>query len=150
MKIKRAWILVGICLMLVVAGYALAEDATPADTVPLVTSDPPVDRTLYPSPDVPESPAVDDSYFDDAVFMGDSILSGLETYRMIPNAEYACEIGTSVHRALKARVILHNDTYYKLIDYAMLTNPGKLYIMLGTNGIDIVKTNQGAWRYAGS
>lgn len=137
MKIKVALLLIWLCLVLVTAGYALAGNFKAS-----LVSVPSIDRTLYPSPDVPESAAVDDAYFDDAVFVGDSILSGLQVYGLMSNAEFACEIGTSASRALKSRVIKKNYQLYTLIDLALLNQPNKIYIMLGTNGIDIVKTDQ--------
>lgn len=137
MKHRLLRLLIGLCLVLAMAGTAMAEDAAPA-----VFSRPLVDRTLYPSPDVPQSAPADDAYFGDAVFIGDSILSGLQVHGVVPEARFACEIGTSVSRALRSRVIQYNNQYVTLIDYAMRTNPGKVYIMLGTNGINIVKTDQ--------
>lgn len=137
MKAKPVIIIIAFFLTLVMAVSTLA-----AEGVPRVISDPPIDRSAYPSPDVPESAYVDDSYFNDAVFVGDSILSGLELYGLVPNATFACEIGTSAARAVRDNAFKHDDKYYTLIDYAMLSRPSKVYIMLGTNGVDIVKPDQ--------
>ena len=138
MKNRLGWMLICLCFAMAVAGNALAEDAAP-----VILSCPPIDRMLYPSPDVPQSARVDDAYFKDAVFIGDSILSGLQVHDVVPEARFACEIGTSASRALRSRVIQYNNQYLTLIDYAMLKySPKKVYVMLGTNGLNIVKPDR--------
>lgn len=77
---------------------------------------------------------VDDSYFDDAVFLGDSRMVGVSAYANMPNATYYAK--TSL-------------TIYGLMDSAPTTDPtvmsvrqgltnrqfGKVYIMVGINEI---------------
>lgn len=72
----------------------------------------------------------DASYFDDALFIGDSRTVGIEEYGTLTNADYFCSIG------MMASTI--NDEYINGMNFDQLINSkqyGKIYVMLGINEV---------------
>lgn len=97
-------------------------DATGAANDPAQTSaptdpDPAGNVTLF----VPGDP----SYFDDALFIGDSRTVGLRDYGSLQNATYYCDVGLAASKLDKASIasIVGGKTF------------GKVYIMLGINEV---------------
>ncbi len=94
-----------------------AEDETPAQ------------------PQTREFEAVDDSYFDDALFIGDSRTVGLSQYARLGNADYFASVGLSVFKVFSTTV---SDNNFGSTDLASLLSSksyGKIYLMLGINEI---------------
>jgi len=85
---------------------------------------------VMPPPDA----AVDESYFDDAVFIGDSRTQGFIYYNGLVNAIACVDKGLNVDTALNKQVIKINDSYYTVPE-ALKTGKSfnKAYIMLGIN-----------------
>ena len=86
---------------------------------------------------VQENGRVELSYFDRALFMGDSITTGLDIYRNttgLPNAKVIAEVGAApvANGAVWARDKDKNNLYDP-IESAILSNPDKIYLMFGTN-----------------
>jgi len=112
-------------------------------TAPFVTDVPPEITTKPPeSTSPPEvsnpaivkpSAAVDDSYFSDAVFIGDSRTQGLELYGKIKSTYYA-DRGLDVSIALTKKFIKEGGEKITLIE-ALEKHPEfkKIYISLGVN-----------------
>lgn len=78
---------------------------------------------------IEESEAVDDSYFNDAAFVGDSLTAGFQLYSNLPQADFLCSTGLSISgldntEAPGGGTILERLTQG---DYK------KIYIMLGIN-----------------
>lgn len=92
------------------------------------------DFHLLPVSSVAESAPVDDSWFDDACFIGHSQVVGMKNYFNLPNTEFYAVIGH------KARSVVNFD-YYELPngrhgtlrDGLEMESYGKVYIMLGIN-----------------
>lgn len=114
------------------------------------------ERTTEDSPVTYEYTQVDDSYFDDAVFIGDSISYGLELYVTGKRAEGETVLGKgtfltsgslsygnslwdvsdeSVHPT-------YNGEKMKLEDAIAQIKPGKIYILLGTNDVALYGVEQ--------
>lgn len=114
------------------------------------------ERTTEDSPVTYEYTQVDDSYFDDAVFIGDSISYGLELYVIGKRAEGETVLGNgtfltsgslsygnslwdvsdeSVHPT-------YNGEKMKLEDAIAQIKPGKIYILLGTNDVALYGVEQ--------
>ena len=70
---------------------AASSGSSPADSSQ--DSDPPEEKTDQPAWFVPESQAVDASWYDDAVFLGDSRLDGFRLYAGPSGATYFTEAG---------------------------------------------------------
>jgi len=91
--------------------------------------------------EIAQTAAVDKSYFSDALFVGDSITSGLQIYDMFAGFNAIYRVGVNTHNA-------STDLFYETGDGQQLTlveavrhfAPRKLYIMLGTNGINWATT----------
>lgn len=86
----------------------------------------------YASP-VPESEIVDNSYFDDAVFIGNSRTEGLILYTGLANAIPYTNKGLSVETVFTKDVINMDGEKIPVIDALKRTEFNKVYIMLGIN-----------------
>ena len=86
-----------------------------------------------------ETTPVDESYFADAMFIGDSFTQGVEIFKKFGGVTTVWKVGINSHSAM-------TETFYKptpdseklltMVEAVEYHNPRKLYIMLGTNGID--------------
>ena len=97
------------------------EDARPSPT--------PNDCSML----VPESEAVDDSYFDDAVFIGNSRTEGLKMYSGLTKATFITEVGLTVKTIFTDYCDISGG--YKNLCFSELESRefSKVYIMLGMN-----------------
>lgn len=77
---------------------------------------------------VKECPSVGDGYFDDAVFLGDSLTVGFQSYSGFTGATFLCRTSMSV-----GGVFNTESDGSSLVDKVKAANPGKIYIMLGVN-----------------
>ncbi len=77
---------------------------------------------------VPESEKVDDSYFSDAVFLGDSLTMGFQYYSGIADTTYLCRTSMSVGGVFNVE-----EDGTSLVQKVKAANPGKIYVMLGIN-----------------
>lgn len=80
---------------------------------------------------IPEQKPVDASYFDDAVFVGDSLTIGLQAFSGF-NAEFMCLSGLNTRTISTANLPSGKPVVDTIKDMDHL---GKLYIMLGTNEV---------------
>ncbi len=133
------------------------DDATPPDTTPPETIEPP--ETTDPPEDLPAQPPVsppvvnssgktvtagaggnfepgemvDESWFDDALFIGDSRTDGLRLYSRIGKADYFCSTGLSVFTVLTKELSDKNFSEQKLETLLESRTYGKILIGLGIN-----------------
>ena len=130
----------------------LVEDTTPVETVPETTLKPTLEPTPKPTPEptptplpwpvyefgapVEESePVPDDSFFENAVFLGDSRTEGLELFGGLKYGTYYWARGMNVFRV--------DDEKYKIVsidgeDFTLVGALGQrsfdsVYIMIGVN-----------------
>ena len=97
------------------------EDARPSPT--------PNDCSML----VPESEAVDDSYFDDAVFIGNSRTEGLKMYSGLTNATFITEVGLTVDSIFTDYCDISGGGKARAFDQLAGMEFSKVYIMLGMN-----------------
>lgn len=88
---------------------------------------------------VAQTKAVDDDYFDDAIFIGDSVSVGLRVYGVVPakNVLAAQNVGiTSFTRdyAVYTTTGAQKKTVFDAIPEAV-PDPGKIYILIGANSM---------------
>lgn len=102
-------------------GDEAAEDARPLPT--------PNDCDML----VPESEPVDDSYFDDAVFIGNSRTEGLKKFSGLSNATFITEVGLTVSSIFTDYCDISGGYRSRAFDALSGMNFGKVYIMLGMN-----------------
>lgn len=98
---------------------------------------------------VPESAAVDRSYFDDALFIGDSRSEGFKLYSELDNATYYVYKGLSVETVGSKAVINAPDGTRQTVMNALKQKQfGKVYIMLGINELGWSSTDIFIQKYA--
>lgn len=102
-------------------GAETAEDARPSPT--------PNDCDML----VPESEAVDDSYFDDAVFIGNSRTEGLKKFSGLSNSTFITEVGLTVSSIFTDYCDISGGYRSRAFDALAGMSFSKVYIMLGMN-----------------
>lgn len=90
--------------------------------------------TTAPTEPVLEFQSSDASYFDDALFIGDSRTVGISEYGNLQNADYFCNTGMSVYNLFsaseKVKSLGGSTNLEALLDTKQY---GKIYLMLGIN-----------------
>ena len=84
---------------------------------------------------VPRSEKAPDDYFYDAVFVGDSITTGIEIYNILPGAKVLAHTGINIDTILYKQVIKTADGNITIPKALEQYDAGKIYIMMGSNGI---------------
>lgn len=78
---------------------------------------------------------VENSYFDDALFIGDSRTVGIKEYGKLKNATYFCDTGMSIYNIYSRKVSISGLGKVDLKKLLSSKKYGKIYIMLGINEI---------------
>lgn len=81
----------------------------------------------------PSQGAMDFSYFDDALFIGDSRTMGISEYGTITNADFFADTGMSVYNVQTAQISVPSVGKVTLEELLQSKAYGKIYIMLGIN-----------------
>ena len=78
---------------------------------------------------------VEDDYFDDACFDGDSRMVGIFDYAGWDKADFYCDNGYCIYNYMGGKNVIcqNNNKKYKLEDAIKRKKYGKVYIMMGTN-----------------
>lgn len=94
---------------------------------------------------IPKTDPVDPTYFENCVFIGDSISAGFSAYGFIPEKNVYASIGMNIDKInTQTMPIMLKDsddasTYsireMTVIDALKISRPDTIYIMLGSNGI---------------
>lgn len=103
----------------------------------------PVDDTemeaVIPETEIPEEPKtyeftqVDQSYFDDAVFIGDSRTVGLRDYSGWDNATYYASVGLTVYDMFTEPIVEEEGRTITVEEALQEHQFGKVYLMIGIN-----------------
>ena len=107
---------------------AVTTDASPEGTTQAATEAP----TQAPT-EAPKSGSFvqgDASYFDDALFIGDSRTVGIRDYGTLKNADYFCNVGMAAYKMSS-----ESDGGYDFTGKLQSKQYGKVYIMLGINEV---------------
>ena len=113
------------------------ETSKPTSSAPL-----PADDTRFSKP-LPQSDMRETAYFSDAVFVGDSITTGIDLYSSLTNTKVVASTGINLETALTAKSVRNKNGDKVTIPQAVKElAPAKIYIMLGTNGIDWMSVDQ--------
>ena len=107
------------------------EENTPEE--PVKTSEPEAEPAYDFSQPVPESEPVDNSYFEDAAFVGDSRTDGFMIYSGIGCGETLTSNGLSIFKLAEKKAITIDGTKYTLLEALGLKQYGKVYLSLGVN-----------------
>ncbi|MEG0833435.1 MAG: GDSL-type esterase/lipase family protein [Oscillospiraceae bacterium] len=82
------------------------------------------------------SAAVGDDYFSDALFIGDSLTEGISLYDVFAGYNAISKRGLNPTTILTEKFYKDGDKELTMLEAVMKINPRKLYIMLGTNGMN--------------
>ena len=98
----------------------------------------------------PENGRVDMSYFDDALFVGDSLTQGFLTYTAngFENASFAADIGASPRTFINGTAQNAAGETVRPMDEILAANAKKVYILLGTNALE-TSTDEAFLKYYG-
>ena len=97
---------------------------------------------------LPESAAVEDSYFDDAIFIGDSRTEGFALYSGLKNITAYTARGLTVSTIFTDKVIKTSGGKVTIMDAVRAnSNFSKVYIMLGINELGWVYTDKFIEKY---
>ena len=137
-----------------------AEHAAPAPAPPVPKSLPETERARMPElsaaePEaeeawapVPEGPAQEDTYFSDAVFLGDSRTEGFSLYSGLKEGTYFYAVGATVESVFSKAVWKGESGKVPLLDAAAGVPCGKIYVMLGVNELGWNKVETFTNQYA--
>lgn len=112
------------------------------------------DAAADEQPDIPPEPVspfttVDASYFDDALFIGDSHTDGFKDYAGLSNASYLCHNGLTVWSAEDKAVFETASGGKQTLAQALSGKQyGKIYMMLGINELGTGTAESWAAQYA--
>ena len=112
-----------------VTGEGTPESTAVTETVPPTTVPP---TTVPPATEVTEY-ALDETWFDDALFIGESRTVGLQGYGRLGNADYFCGEGLTVYGVMGVRASDQNFSEQTLTSLLSRRQYGKIYIHLGIN-----------------
>lgn len=108
--------------------YPATNSDLPQDDLP--------DPDGYTGPDLALREKVEDDFFDDAVFFGNSLVNGLELYGQMGGGDFCCATSASVISVTSTlNATLKNGGAGTLLDKMLETQYGKIYILLGINEI---------------
>lgn len=97
---------------------------------------------------VPESAAVSQNYFDDAVFVGDSITEGMTIYSGMSNAKILAYTGINFSTISTTPVLKQEDgTRVTIMDELGKARYNKVYVMLGGNEVGYMDEDSFIQRY---
>lgn len=121
------------------AGSVSSDGSQPPD----VTPDPPPEDSLPEdapydfSQPAPQREAVDNSYFDDAAFVGDSRTDGFMLYSGIGTGTNLTSNGLSIFKLAEKEALKIDGKKYTLLEALALEQYGKVYLSLGVNELGI-------------
>lgn len=139
------------------ADSPLNSPAEPAaeSTAPVVTPAPAETEEVLPETDeppepfapVPEGGPVEDTYFEDAAFLGDSRTEGFHLYSGLKAGAYYYSVGATVESVFSKKVETPAGKM-PLLDAMAEEDFGKIYVMLGVNELGWSKTETFHDQYA--
>ena len=124
-----------------VAPVARPVPAETEKTLP-ETDDPP-----EPFAPVPEGGPVEDTYFEDTAFLGDSRTEGFHLYSGLKTGAYYCSVGATVESVF-SKAVETPAGKMPLLDAMAEEDFGKIYVMLGVNELGWSKTETFRDQYA--
>jgi hypothetical protein len=114
----------------------------PMVTEPPVTepvTEPPTEPPTEAPTEPPTEPAgpVTDSWFDDALFIGESRIQGMQVFSRLGTADYFCAASMTIYGVLDAK--LSDNTFTETtLEYLLSTRTyGKVFIHLGINEVPV-------------
>lgn len=119
------------------------EESSSGSAAPQSAAAPREESTVlaYGTP-VPASQEAASSYFDDAMFVGDSITEGIKLYGVMNNSVVISHTGINPETILYKEVIKTEAGTLTVPDAMSLYQPTKIYIMQGANGVAFINQDK--------
>ena len=123
---------------------AVAQPPSEPEPPPPASSEPAPSSEAASEPETPEVPEgavpegerVKSPYFDDAVFVGDSITSGISLYQMMENTTVLADTGINLDTVYTREAVKQEDgTRIPIMDALAQRQYKKVYVMLGGNEV---------------
>lgn len=138
-----------------VPGSPDTSDAQSASSDPGVTSflpptssqpeeSDPADTIFTPPGSLSED--YDKETFENDLFIGDSITTGLYLYNVLSPKNVAAAVGYTPYKAYTTEIELGNGTTGTALDYATSMQPKRIFLMLGSNGIAAASSMEDSYR----
>lgn len=87
-------------------------------------------------PEVQEGEWLASEYFDDALFVGDSITEGIKLYDVMSNVTVLADTGVNLNSLYTKDVVeLEDGSVVPILEATQYYNPGKIYLMMGINSM---------------
>jgi len=119
-----------------VAPPSVAETPAGESETPTATPSPSPSEAVTSGPDLTARDPMNDDYFSDAAFMGNSLMDGFRLFSGLTTCDYyAATSMTVVGATTKACITLDNGTPGTLVQGLSQEAYGKIYILLGINEI---------------
>lgn len=112
---------------------AIATDAPPASEKRVRPETAAAPEESAPWGPVAESEAVEDTYFSDVVFLGDSRTEGFSLYSGLKEGTYLYGVGATVESVFTKKAWDTPNGKIPLLDALAAVECGKVYLMLGVN-----------------
>ena len=116
---------------------SMGSSSGSAQPPPDVAVDPPEAVPYDFSQPVPQREAVENGYFDDAAFVGDSRTDGLMLYSGIGTGRNLTSNGLSIFKLAEKKALKIDGKKYTLLEALALEEYGKVYLSLGVNELGI-------------
>ena len=131
-----------------------ARTVEPVQMPSVETEEPKSEPEPEPEPEpeqsvvVPASDPVEDTYFEDAVFLGDSRTEGFYLYSGLKSGDYYYSVGATVESVFSKKVWQTDKGKVPLLDAMAEAPAGKVYVMLGVNELGWPRTETYYHQYA--
>ena len=112
----------------------LPEPAPPAQPAPEEGQEVPAYDFTQPAP---EREAVDNTYFEDAAFVGDSRTDGFMIYSGVGRGKNLTSNGLSIFQLAEKKALKIGGEKYTLLEALSMADYGKVYLCLGVNELGV-------------
>lgn len=126
------------------------EESQPEEVSTEPSAEPESSEVPVESEPEPVSPPANASYtrafFDNDLFIGDSIFTGLYLYDKIDMKNVVAAVGYTPYKAYTTPVDLYDGSSMTAVGYAVLRQPERIYIMIGSNGVAAAAAMEESYR----
>ena len=157
MVLKRYFVLLCMVLSLAACGIKEQPSAQPPVVEDPASAEPTMAETVLPEPEpepepveevpvvpaydftqpAPEREAVDNTYFADAAFVGDSRTDGFMIYSGIGCGKNLTSNGLSIFKLAEKKALKIGGEKYTLLEALAMDSYGKVYLCLGVNELGV-------------
>lgn len=132
-------IIINLSFKLINDNIAILSESLPEDTP---AQDKPESQTkknekrdsVFNHPAEKSDVIVDDDYFNDVIFIGDSITDGIKLYKAAKGSLIFAKTGLNIENIVSETVLIDNEQI-NILEAVKKSERKKIYIMIGSNGI---------------